>query len=178
MNDFEDRYRTIVDAIPAMAWSGRPDGSVEFLNRRWLDYTGYSLDEALAWGWKAAVHPDDLDALTDRWRALLASGQAGEIEARLRRYDGEYRWFLFRADQAWIRKQLLTEFPESHVERQGMVWAFVAKSALDAPHHAFPFTFAASALKSTLFKILLFFCAHAQRSATASANFVPTGVRV
>jgi PAS domain S-box-containing protein len=100
MNDFEDRYRTIVDAIPAMAWSGRPDGSVEFLNRRWLDYTGYSLDEALAWGWKAAVHPDDLDALTDRWRALLASGQAGEIEARLRKYDGAYRWFLFRAEPA------------------------------------------------------------------------------
>src|SRR6266849_1685862 len=100
MNDFEDRYRTIVDAIPAMAWSGRPDGSVEFLNRRWLDYTGFLLDEALAWGWKAAVHPDDLDALTDRWRALLASGQAGEIEARLRKYDGEYRWFLFRAEPA------------------------------------------------------------------------------
>jgi len=100
MNDFEDRYRTIVDAIPAMAWSGRPDGSVEFLNRRWLDYTGFSLDEALAWGWKAAVHPEDLDPLTNRWRALLASGQAGEIEARLRRYDGEYRWFLFRAEPA------------------------------------------------------------------------------
>src|SRR6266446_4685910 len=100
MNDFEDRYRTIVDAIPAMAWSGRPDGSVEFLNRRWLGYTGLSLDEARGWRWKAAVHPDDLDALTDRWRALLASGQAGEIEARLRRYDGEYRWFLFRAEPA------------------------------------------------------------------------------
>src|SRR6266404_1967826 len=98
MNNSEDRYRTIIDAIPAMARSGRPDGSVEFLNRRWLDYTGFSLDDALAWGWKAAVHPEDLDPLTDRWRALLASGQAGEIEARLRRYDGEYRWFLFRAE--------------------------------------------------------------------------------
>jgi PAS domain S-box-containing protein len=100
MEHSEDRYRTIIDAIPAMAWSSRPDGSVEFLNRRWLDYTGFSLDDALAWGWKAAVHPEDLDPLTDRWRALLASGQAGEIEARLRRYDGEYRWFLFRAEPA------------------------------------------------------------------------------
>ena len=81
-----------------MAWSTLPDGSLEFLNRRWLDYTGLSLDEALGWGWNAAVHPDDLDPLTDRWRALLASGQPGEIEARLRRYDGEYRWFLFRAE--------------------------------------------------------------------------------
>ena len=88
----------MIDAIPAMAWSSLPDGSAEFLNRRWLDYTGLSLDEALGWGWNAAVHPDDLDQLTDRWRALLASGQAGEVEARLRRYDGEYRWFLFRAE--------------------------------------------------------------------------------
>src|SRR3984893_6161331 len=87
MNDSEDRYRTMIDAIPAMAWSSLPDGSVEFLNRRWLDYTGLSFDEALGSGWNAAVHPDDLDPLTDRWRALLASGRAGEIEARLRRYD-------------------------------------------------------------------------------------------
>jgi len=100
MNPSESQLRLIIDAIPVMAWSGRPDGSVEFLNRRWLDYTGFSLDEALAWGWKAAVHPDDLDRLTDRWRALLASGEAGEIEARVRRHDGEYRWFLFRAEPA------------------------------------------------------------------------------
>ena len=100
MNDSEDRYRTMIDAIPAMAWCSRPDGSVEFLNRRWLDYAGLSLHEALGWEWTTAVHPDDLDPLTDRWRALLASGQAGAIEARLRRYDGEYRWFLFRAEPA------------------------------------------------------------------------------
>ena len=88
----------MIDAIPAMAWSSLPDGSVEFLNRRWLDYTGLSLHEALGWEWITAGHPDDLDPLTDRWRALLASGQAGAIEARLRRYNGEYRWFVFRAE--------------------------------------------------------------------------------
>jgi PAS domain S-box-containing protein len=98
MNDSEDRYRTIIDAIPAMAWSTLPDGYVEFLNRRWLDYTGLSLEQARGWGWDVAVHPDDLEALTDRWRALLASQEAGEIEARVRRHDGEYRWFLFRAE--------------------------------------------------------------------------------
>jgi PAS domain S-box-containing protein len=98
MDHSEDRYHTMIDAIPAMAWSSLPDGSVEFLNRRWLDYTGLSLDGALGWGWTAALHPDDRGPLTDRWRALLASGQAGEIEARLRRRDGEYRWFLFRAE--------------------------------------------------------------------------------
>jgi PAS domain S-box-containing protein len=57
MNDSEDRYRTIIDAIPAMAWSALPDGYVEFLNRRCLDYTGLSLDEARGWGWNVAVHP-------------------------------------------------------------------------------------------------------------------------
>jgi PAS domain S-box-containing protein len=98
MGHSEDPYRTMIDAIPAMASSSLPEGSVEFLNRRWLDYTGLSLHEALGWEWTTAVHPDDLDPLTDRSRALLASGQAGVIEARLRRYDGEYRWFLFRAE--------------------------------------------------------------------------------
>src|SRR6202162_4977756 len=87
-----------VDAIPTLAWSARPDGSVEFLNRRWLDYTGLSTEEASNWGWTAAVHTEDRDRLMDFWRHLLDSGEAGESEARLRRYDGDYRWFLFRVE--------------------------------------------------------------------------------
>jgi PAS domain S-box-containing protein len=87
-----------VDAIPTLAWSARPDGSAEFLNRRWLDYTGLSVEEASDWGWTAALHTEDRDRLIDFWRHLLDSGQAGEIEARLRRYDGDYRWFLFRVE--------------------------------------------------------------------------------
>jgi formate hydrogenlyase transcriptional activator len=87
-----------VDAIPTLAWSARPDGSAEFLNRRWLDYTGLSAEEASDWGWTAAVHTEDRDRLMAFWRHLLASGEAGEIEARLRRYDGDYRWFLFRVE--------------------------------------------------------------------------------
>jgi formate hydrogenlyase transcriptional activator len=87
-----------VDAIPTLAWSARPDGSAEFLNRRWLDYTGLSAEEASDWGWTAAVHTEDRDRLMAFWRPLLTSGEAGEIEARLRRYDGDYRWFLFRVE--------------------------------------------------------------------------------
>jgi len=90
--------RLVVDTIPALAWSARPDGSAEFFNRRWLDYAGLSAEEASDWGWTAAVHPEDRGRLTDYWRDLLASGEAGEIEARLRRFDGEFRWFLFRAE--------------------------------------------------------------------------------
>ena len=98
MNDSEDRYRTMIDAIPAMAWSSLPDGSVEFANRRWHDYTGLSAEELRGGGWKVAVHPDDLETVIGKWRELLASPQPGEIEGRVRRFDGEYRWFLFRAE--------------------------------------------------------------------------------
>jgi formate hydrogenlyase transcriptional activator len=93
----ENRLRTIVDTIPALAWSARPNGSAEFFNRRWLDYAGLSVEDARDWGWTAAVHADDLNRLADYWRSILASGESGEIEARLRRSDGVYRWFLFRA---------------------------------------------------------------------------------
>jgi PAS domain S-box-containing protein len=87
-----------VDAIPTLAWSARPDGSAEFLTRRWLEYSGLSAEEASDWGWTAAVHTEDRDRLMDSWRHLLTSGEAGEIEARLRRHDGDYRWFLFRVE--------------------------------------------------------------------------------
>jgi PAS domain S-box-containing protein len=99
-NAEQARQAQDVDAIPTLAWSARPDGSAEFLTRRWLEYTGLSAEEASDWGWTAAVHSEDRERLMDFWRHLLASGEAGEIEARLRRYDGDYRWFLFRVEPA------------------------------------------------------------------------------
>ena len=89
--------RLVVDAIPTLAWSARADGPADFFNQRWLDYTGLSVEQARDWGWTVALHPDDLKGLVDYWRSVLASGQPGEIEGRLRRFDGMYRWFLFRA---------------------------------------------------------------------------------
>jgi formate hydrogenlyase transcriptional activator len=89
--------RLVVDAIPTLAWSAQADGSADFFNQRWLDYTGLSAEQARDWGWTAALHPDDLNGLVGYWRSVLASGEPAEIEARLRRFDGEYRWFLFRA---------------------------------------------------------------------------------
>src|SRR6266446_1418788 len=97
MNDSEKQFRQMVDEIPALAWSCLPDGSGEFLNKQWLDYTGLSVGPAPGLQWKAVVHPDDLENLMDTWRCHLASGEPTEVEARLRRFDGEYRWFLFRA---------------------------------------------------------------------------------
>src|SRR3989442_9340361 len=89
--------RLVVDTIPTLAWSARSDGSVDFFNQRWLDYTGLSAEQARDWGWTVALHWDDLNGLVDYWRSVLASGEPGEMEGRLRRFDGVYRWFLFRA---------------------------------------------------------------------------------
>jgi PAS domain S-box-containing protein len=97
MNHSGEQLRVMINTIPALAWTFGPDGATEFLNRRWLEYTGLSLQESLGWGWKAAIHPDDLEKLVNTWHKVLASGEAGEEEARLRRFDCSYRWFLFRA---------------------------------------------------------------------------------
>ncbi len=92
----EGRLRTIIDTIPTIAWCTLPDGSGEFWNQRWHDYTGLPLEAAQGGGWQEVVHPGDLRELTNAWRRDLAAGHAGEVEGRLRRFDGEYRWFLFR----------------------------------------------------------------------------------
>jgi formate hydrogenlyase transcriptional activator len=94
----EARLRKIIDTIPALAWCNLADGSNEFVNQRWSDYTGLSQEEVKRVGCKVAIHPEDLPKWLDQWRALLADGVGGEIEARLRRHDGAYRWFLIRVE--------------------------------------------------------------------------------
>jgi PAS domain S-box-containing protein len=94
----ERELRSIIRTIPTMLWSAAPDGSVDFFNPRWLDYTGLSPDQSRDWRWSSAIHPDDLSRLTDAWQSILVSGESGEAEARLRHFSGEYRWFLFRAN--------------------------------------------------------------------------------
>ena len=94
----EIELRCIVDALPGLIWTARLDGHIDFLNQRWCEYTGLSVDEAYGRGWQTAIHPDDLPELLERWRSILASRESREMEARLRRFDGEYRWFLFRTN--------------------------------------------------------------------------------
>ena len=93
----EIEFDRLVDALPGLAWIALPNGEAEFTNQRWSEYTGLPLDEAIGAGWLSAVHPEDVSHFLDRWRSFLASGQAGEVEVRLRRRDGVYRWFNFRA---------------------------------------------------------------------------------
>ncbi len=109
--DIEDRKRaedavraserdlsSIINTIPAMAWSTRADGFCDFTNRHWLEFTGLSADQGRGWAWGAAIHPDDLNELVEYWQSHLSRGTPVDTEARMRRFDGEYRWFLFRAN--------------------------------------------------------------------------------
>jgi PAS domain S-box-containing protein len=92
----EDRLRLVIDTIPTLVWRAGPEGSPDFLNQPALDYTGLSLERA-ALGWPRAFHPDDKKRMLIEWNAIRESGRRGALEARLRRFDGKYRWFLFQA---------------------------------------------------------------------------------
>jgi PAS domain S-box-containing protein len=92
----EERLRHVIDAVPAIVWSATPDGNVDFFNDRWMDYTGLRLEDGIGSGWKATIHPDDLAPSVENWQAILASGEPGEVEHRIRAADGSYRWFLTR----------------------------------------------------------------------------------
>ncbi len=90
--------RLLVDTIPALAWSGGPDGSVDFVNHRWQEYTGLSLRQSHQSGWQTVIHPEDLPGLMARWEVLRESDNGGESEVRLRRSDGVFHWFLLRRE--------------------------------------------------------------------------------
>lgn len=92
----KDQLRLAIDTIPGLVWVANPDGHVEYHNQRWIDFVGLSPEQASGWGWQAAIHPEDIPGLTAYWKSMLVSGKAGGAEARLRRFDGVYRWFLFR----------------------------------------------------------------------------------
>jgi len=90
----EDSLRLIIDTIPTMAWTLRPDGAVDFLNQRWMDYTGLSLEEIK--DPNRVVHPADLPRVVEKWLVDMAAGRPSEDEMRLRNAEGEFRWFLVR----------------------------------------------------------------------------------
>jgi PAS domain S-box-containing protein len=92
----EDRLRLVIDSIPTLVWRTGPEGIPDFLNQPALDYTRLTLDQAET-GWPRAFHPDDKKGMLVKWSAIRASGMPGGLEARLRRFDGEYRWFLLEA---------------------------------------------------------------------------------
>jgi PAS domain S-box-containing protein len=92
----ENELRDVIEAVPAMVWRTLPDGSLDFINHRWQEFTGLSLDNALGWNWEATVHPDDRDRFVAEWRAALSAGQPMQSELRVRAANGEYRWLFVR----------------------------------------------------------------------------------
>jgi PAS domain S-box-containing protein len=110
------QLRAVIDTVPALVWLANSQGEAEYLNRRWLEYTGLTQAQAVGWGWTVAIHPEDIDRLTSYWRGLLQSGVRGEIEARLRRVDGEYGFFNFIAEPLHDQSGAVTGWCGTNVE--------------------------------------------------------------
>jgi len=89
-------YPTLVDSIPALIHTARPDGYLDYFNKPWLEYLGVTLDKVTGWNWTAVVHPEDVEGIVAKWRACLATGEVFEYETRVRRANGEYRWMFHR----------------------------------------------------------------------------------
>jgi PAS domain S-box-containing protein len=92
----EDRLRLVVDSIPALIHTARPDGYLDYFNRRWLEYLGVTLDKVAGWNWTAFIHPEDVDGILTKWRACLATAEIFEHETRVRMANGDYRWMFHR----------------------------------------------------------------------------------
>ena len=93
----ERQLRALADAIPHIVWTANPNGELDYYNRQWELYTGYSTEETKGWGWRRVIHPDDLQPCIDRWTHAFTTGEPYEIEYRLKRADGSYRWHVGRA---------------------------------------------------------------------------------
>src|SRR5262249_4798426 len=92
----EEQLRALIENLPEVAWSARADGHIEYLNRSWHEYTGFTLEQMQAWGWQLVHDPQILPKVQERWKEALVSGEPFEMEFPLRGADGQYRWFLSR----------------------------------------------------------------------------------
>jgi PAS domain S-box-containing protein len=94
----ERQFRELVENLPQLAWTARPDGFVDYYNRRWYEYTGTTLEEDQGWGWKSLHDPTKIDAVVERWQHSIATGEPFEMEFPLRGADGVFHWFLTRVE--------------------------------------------------------------------------------
>jgi PAS domain S-box-containing protein len=116
LRESEERLRRITELSPTIIWHGRLDGSVSYLNSYWYDYTGQTPEQALPWGWTEAIHPDDAPALLVAWERARSRREGYRAEARLRRRDGQYRWFLMHADPIYDESGELSGWLGSDVD--------------------------------------------------------------
>ncbi|HEX2534795.1 MAG TPA: PAS domain-containing protein [Chitinophagaceae bacterium] len=94
----EKRIQSMVEALPLMAWTAKPDGSLDYFNRRWYEYTGQAPEEAAGNGWASTMPPDTEEAVFAKWKYSLEHKVPYEVECKYRRHDGEYRWHIARAE--------------------------------------------------------------------------------
>jgi two-component system CheB/CheR fusion protein len=92
-----EEFKFVTDFMPQMVWVTKPDGYHDYYNRGWYDYTGLDYETSKNKGWSLILHPDDYDRTLEIWKHSLETGDVYETEYRMRRFDGEYRWFLARA---------------------------------------------------------------------------------
>ena len=123
--------RRIIDTIPALVWSANPDGSAVFVNRHYLDFVGLGEGGLQGWRWSAVVHPDDLARVNDEWKGIRDSGAPGEGEMRLRRHDGVYRWFLYRANPFRDASGRIVQWYGVNTDIEDRKRAALAEEALD-----------------------------------------------
>src|SRR5277367_602448 len=86
----------LVDSIPSLIHTARPDGYLDYFNKPWLEYLGVALDRVAGWNWTAFIHPEDVDGIVSKWRACLATGEIFEYETRVLSANGDYRWMFHR----------------------------------------------------------------------------------
>jgi PAS domain S-box-containing protein len=123
-----------LEALPLMVWTAQPDGSINYLNQRWLEFTGHSPSQDAGLGWRDSIHPEDLPRVSGGWEQAIANSSVYEAEFRMRRHDGQYRWVLARtvpqqqADgsvRMWVgcgmdmhaQKQLVQELTEANEQQ-------------------------------------------------------------
>ncbi|HEX8522307.1 MAG TPA: response regulator [Tepidisphaeraceae bacterium] len=136
----EEQYRFLAESVPQIIWTSRPDGTADYFNRGWIEYTGFNTEQSAGFGWKPAVHPDDVSPLMERWRRSLETGDAFDFEYRLRRRDGVYHWHLVRAlpmrdEQGQIVRWFGTA-TDIHDQKQTENALQQAKESAEAANHA------------------------------------------
>src|ERR1700681_3126999 len=96
VRESEQRWRSLTEALPQLVWSAAPDGACDYFSTQWTEYTGVAESELLGWRWMDVLHPDDRESTRQLWTDSVAERHAYDVESRVRRHDGVYRWFKTR----------------------------------------------------------------------------------
>jgi len=138
----EDSFKRMADTIPQLVWTARPDGTIDYANRRWYEYTGLSEQETRGTGWMSAVHPDDRAVVARRARLALEGQLLLTTEYRLRRADGSYRWHLARGlpvrDALGVVRQWLGTMTEIEDQKQALAAVEQSRALLTLITDALP----------------------------------------